>query len=132
MSCLAKRAIVTPAPVVCIIDDDASLLRALSRLLAAAGFIVTAFASAEDFLGDAQRIPPACLVLDIHLGGLSGFELQERLVRQGESIPVVFITAHDEAAARARASRAGAVAYLCKPFDQEALIEAIDRAIGRA
>jgi FixJ family two-component response regulator len=115
--------------VICVIDDDASILRALQRLLVADGFTVEVFHSAEHFL-DAQRATVAdCLVLDVHLGGLSGFELYDRLVAAGTRIPVVFITAFDDTLTRERARRAGAVAYLRKPFDDESLISAIHAAI---
>lgn len=113
-----------------IVDDDASLLRALQRLLRAAGFAVETFQSAEEFLPSERRAGLRCLVLDVHLGGMSGFDLQRRLAGQGEPIPIVFITAHDDAETRERARRAGAVEYLRKPFDEEALIQAIHKAIG--
>ena len=118
--------------VVCVIDDDASLLRALQRLLVAGGFTVEVFPSAEDFLGSERGKTADCLVLDVHLGGLSGFELHDRLVASGTRIPVVFITAHDDAPTRERARRAGAVEYLRKPFDDDSLIGAIQKALGRA
>ena len=89
----------TSSPLVYVIDDDASLLRALRRLLAAGGFRVCTFSSAEDFL-ESSETTPACLVLDVHLGGLSGLDLQERLLASGRRIPVLFITAHDDAVTR--------------------------------
>ena len=115
----------------CVIDDDVSLLRALRRLLDAGGFQVKTFSSAEDFLECSNPRTPGCLVLDVHLGGLSGFELHERLVAAGRRIPVVFITAHDDAATQDRARRAGAVEYLRKPFDDESLIAGINRALSQ-
>jgi two-component system, LuxR family, response regulator FixJ len=130
---------VSPAPhqdersrLVCVIDDDVSLLRALRRLLDVGGFQVKTFSSAEDFLESSSPRIPGCLVLDVHLGGLSGFELHERLVAAGRRIPVVFITAHDDVATRDRACRAGAVDYLRKPFEDELLIAGINRALGPA
>ena len=114
---------------VCVVDDDVSLLRALRRLLDAGGFQVKTYSSAEDFLDCRNPRTPGCLVLDVHLGGLSGFELHEQLVAAGRRIPVVFITAHDDAATRDRAHRAGAVDYLRKPFDDESLIAGINRAL---
>ena len=114
---------------VCVVDDDASLLRALQLLLRAAGFPVVAFGSAEEFLLAVQADPPRCLVLDVHLGRLSGFELHERLTAAGLSIPTIFITAHDDAPTRERARRAGAVGYLRKPFDDNALIASVERAL---
>ena len=119
------------APLVYVIDDDPSLLRALRRLLGAGGFRVCTFSSAEEFL-ESARSTPACLVLDVHLGGLSGLDLHERLLASGRRIPVVFITAHDDAVARERAHRAGAIDYLRKPFNDETLIAGIKRALGDA
>ena len=118
-------------PVVCVVDDDVSLLRALHRLLNAGGFAVSTFSSAEEFLKAPPRRDVACLVLDVHLGGLSGFELHERLVASGQRIPVLFITARDDAPTRERARLAGAVDYLHKPFDDESLLAAVHKAIAR-
>jgi FixJ family two-component response regulator len=118
-------------PLVYVIDDDASLLRALRRLLGAGGFQVCTFSSAEEFL-ESERPTPACLVLDVHLGGLSGLDLQERLIAAGRRIPAVFITAHDDAMTRERARRVGAIDYLRKPFNDESLLAGINRAIGAA
>jgi FixJ family two-component response regulator len=119
-------------PVVCVVDDDVSLLRALQRLLNAGGFGVTTFSSAEEFLRAPGRGNVACLVLDVHLGGLSGFELQERLVASGSRIPVLFITARDDAPTRERARLAGAIDYLRKPFDDELLLAAVHKAIRQS
>jgi FixJ family two-component response regulator len=116
-------------PVVYIVDDDRSLLRALRRLVSAAGFPTEVFTSAEAFLDADRRADCACLVLDVHLGGLNGFELYERLVGRGILIPVIFMTAHDSAATRDRARAAGALAYLPKPFDDHLLLDAIRRAM---
>jgi FixJ family two-component response regulator len=118
-------------PVICVVDDDESLLRALRRLLRASGFRVETLPSAEEFLGSERRADAACLVVDVHLEGLSGLDLQERLVAAGTRIPVVVISARDDSPTRERARRAGAVDYLRKPFDGELLIGAINRAIHR-
>jgi FixJ family two-component response regulator len=120
------------SPVICVVDDDASLLRAVRRLLRSAGFSVETFSSAEAYLESAPRTRADCLVLDVRLDGMSGLDLQERLVAAGSVVPVVFMTAHDDHATRARASRAGGVDYLRKPFDDESLIGAINRAIRKA
>jgi FixJ family two-component response regulator len=119
------------APAIAVIDDDASVRRALERLLRSAGFAVETFASAREFLDEDRRAQMACLVLDIHLPEMSGLELQEHLAASGASTPIVFITAHDDATTRERVRRAGAVAYVRKPFDQDTLIEAIHSAIGQ-
>jgi len=118
------------SPLVCVVDDDTAMLRALRRLIRAAGFCVETFASAEQFLMAPRSRAIDCLVVDIRLGGLSGLDLQEGLASAGSRIPVIFITAHDDAATRERARRSGAVEYLAKPFDEGALIDAIERAIG--
>jgi FixJ family two-component response regulator len=121
---------VRQVPMVCVIDDDESIQRALRRLLSATGFRVETFSSAEEFL-DSEHVRRAdCLVLDVHLGGLSGLDLQARLAKSGAATPVVVITAHDDRPTRARAARVGAVDYLAKPFDDERLIAAIRSAIG--
>jgi FixJ family two-component response regulator len=119
------------APAIAVIDDDASVRRALQRLLQSAGLTVETFATATEFLDADCWAQTACLVLDIHLPGMSGFELAEYLAVSGVPIPMVFITALDDVATRERANRAGAVGYLRKPFDQDMLIEAISRAIGQ-
>ena len=118
--------------VIGVVDDDASILRAVQRLLGSLGFTVKTFGSGEDLLASACLAGIHCLVLDVHLGGLSGFELQERLSEAPVQIPIIFITAHDDPPTRERARRAGAVEYLRKPFDEHALISAIDKALGRS
>jgi FixJ family two-component response regulator len=118
------------APVVCVVDDDDSILRALRRLLDATGFRVETFSSAEAFLESAHRGRADCLVVDVHLGGLSGFDLQERLAAAGEHTPIVIITAHDDQSTCQQARRVGAIEYLRKPFDDDSLIAAIHKAIG--
>jgi FixJ family two-component response regulator len=120
------------APAIAVIDDDASIRRALRRLLQSAGFTVETFATASEFLDADYWAQTACLVLDIHLPGMSGFELQEYLAVSGVPIPIVFITALDDVATREQVNRAGAVGYLRKPFDENTLIEAISRAIRQA
>ena len=118
------------SPMVCVVDDDESILRALRRVLGATGFRVETFSSAEQFLDSEHRDRADCLVLDVHLGGLSGLDLQERLARSGVSTPVIIITAYDDARTRERARRAGVIEYLRKPFDDDSLIDAIHKAIA--
>jgi FixJ family two-component response regulator len=118
-------------PVVFVVDDDAPLRRALLRLLRGVGFAVEAFGTAEDFLAAEHTLSPDCLVLDIHLGTLSGFDLHDRLRAAGLSIPTVFITGHDDAVTRERARRLGAAGYVRKPFEEAALVEAIENALAR-
>ena len=116
---------------ICVVDDDASLRRALQRLLQAVGFKVRTFGSAMDFLAADEEPAPDCLILDIHFGPLSGLDLHERLRASGRQIPTVFITSRDDAATRERARRAGAV-YVRKPLDEASLISAIETAVSRA
>jgi FixJ family two-component response regulator len=116
--------------VVAVVDDEPTMLRAIERLLNAHGFVTRAFASAEAFLaGDTQR-DASCLVLDIHLGGMSGIELRHRLKASGSELPIIFITAVDDEATHQEAMEAGCVACLRKPFPAEMLLGAIDRATG--
>lgn len=114
---------------VAIVDDDASLCKAMSRLLAAAGIDSAMYSSAESFLDSRPGSEPDCLLLDIQLGGMSGFELQQQLAAAGKTTPVIFITAHDEQEIRQQAERSGCVAYLQKSDSGEAVIEAVRRAL---
>ena len=114
----------------CVVDDDAPLRRALGRLLRSVGFSVETFGSAEDYLAAGHTSLPDCLVLDIRLGGLTGFDLHDRLRARGLSIPTVFITGHDDAATRERARRVGAAGYVRKPFNETDLILAIESALA--
>ena len=112
--------------VISIVDDDLSVRRALSRLVRLAGYAVETFASAREFLASAPRGRTACLVLDIHLnGGMSGFDLQERLVADGVTIPTIFITAHGDARTRERVTQSGVAGFLLKPFGDQALLDLI-------
>jgi FixJ family two-component response regulator len=110
--------------VVAVVDDDASVRRSLHRLIRSAGYEVETFASARDFLEWLSRGHAACLVLDIQMHDMTGFELQERL-----AVPVVFITSHDDPVTRARIEKSGAVGHLRKPFDDHEVLGAIRRAL---
>ena len=111
-------------PIIAIVDDDESVRRSLHRLVQAAGYKVKTFASAADFLAWLPHGQAACLVLDVHMNEMTGFELQQRL-----AVPVVFITSHDDAT-RTRIEKSGAVGHLWKPFDEEAVLDVIRRAVG--
>jgi FixJ family two-component response regulator len=115
---------VKDVPVIAIVDDDESVRRSLHRLVQAAGYAVETFASAGDFLAWLPRGRAACLVLDVHMKEMSGFELQQRL-----AVPVIFITSHDDTSTRTRIEKSGAAGHLWKPFDEIAVLEAIRRAI---
>jgi FixJ family two-component response regulator len=121
---------VTNTPVIAIVDDDPSVRRALHRLVRAAGYTVQTFASAHEFLDSLPGRRATCLVLDIHLDGMSGFDLQEHLAADGVGVPVIFITAHDDVPTRERIERSGAAGHLWKPVDEQELLGAIRRAIG--
>ena len=113
-----------------VVDDDPEMSKAVGRLLNAAGFCATTFDSAETFLKTSSTTTAACLILDIHLEGISGFELRRRLKQKGFKAPVIFITAYDDPALRAQARDAGAVAYFTKPFTGKDLVAAINKAIN--
>jgi FixJ family two-component response regulator len=131
-SCVKKgRGIVPQEPVtIYVVDDDESIRRALKRLLGSMGYRVLTFGSAEEFLEFNVGTGEGCLVLDIRLPGITGLELQDKLSSLGSTCPVIFITAHDSPQWRERAEKAGAVAYLKKPFQEQWLIAAIRRACG--
>jgi FixJ family two-component response regulator len=113
-----------------IVEDDPSVRRALRRLLQSAGYGVEAFASASEFLDSPAISHTRCLVLDIQLGDMTGFDLQERLVGRGAAIPIIFITAHDGPATRGRATQLGGAVYLRKPFEKRVLLDAIRKAVA--
>lgn len=119
-----------PIPMISIVDDDAAVGRALQRLLGSAGYRVETFGSAQAFLDSTPSSRTACLILDIYMDDMNGFELQERLAADRLAIPVIFMTAHDDAATRERISRSGTVGYLVKPFDGQTLLDAILRVAG--
>jgi FixJ family two-component response regulator len=110
---------------VLVIDDDTSMLRGLERLLNASGFDTEVFSSAETFLARTCEREAACLLIDIHLGGMSGIELRRRLAASGSAVPVVFMTAFDDDSTRQAAVEAGCVAFLRKPFPARLLMGAI-------
>ena len=112
-----------------IVDDDASIREALKRLMRSVRFEVDAFESAEEFLASARSDDTACLILDLYLPGMNGFELQDRLKTEGSRIPIIFITAHADEVSRQRALKAGAVDLLSKPVRREALFKAIQSAL---
>lgn len=117
---------------IAVVDDDASVRKSLGRLLRGAGFEVETFPSAEEFLARDTACHLDCLVLDISLGGMSGLELRAELVQTGVRIPVVFITAHDDAATLRALQEAPKSPCLRKPFDESLLFEAIGTAMGEA
>jgi FixJ family two-component response regulator len=117
---------------VAVVDDDAEVRMALTRLVASAGFAVETFASGAEFMRSVEDHEPDCLLLDLHMPGMSGFELQVALAAAHQALPVVVITGHDTPDSRGRSLQLGAKAYLSKPVDDDDLLAAIDRAIGHA
>ena len=118
-------------PVVSIVDDDASVRAAASRLVRSLGFVAHTFASATEFLNSAQIAETSCIVADVQMPNMSGLELQDILRSQNRDLPIIFITAFPEESIRTRALSAGAVCFLCKPVDGPTLIEHIRRAVGK-
>ena len=116
--------------IVAVVDDDSSMLGATRDLLEACGFTTRTFASAEEFLDHGAPSQVDCLLLDIHLGGMSGFELRRRLKISGATLPVIFMTALDDDDTRAQAQKVGCVAFLRKPYSARQLVDAIEKAVS--
>jgi FixJ family two-component response regulator len=118
-------------PLIAIVDDDESVLRSLKRLLRACGLAAETFASGRTFLDALPRQVPACVLLDVQMPDLDGWEIQAELTTAGWRVPVIFITAYEDAAAQERAMSTGAVALLRKPMTDQQLLEAIEVAVKR-
>ena len=118
-------------PVVFVVDDDVSVREALEPLIRYAGWQPETFASAQEFLDRPRLTVPSCLVLDVSLPDLNGLDLQKRIVDRTD-MPIIFITGHGDVPMTVRAMKAGAVEFLTKPFDDEALLSAIRNAIERS
>ena len=119
-------------PLIAIVDDDDSLRKSLNNLLRSVGFRTQGFSSAEAFLRSNHIPDTTCLILDVRMPGMSGLDLQRQLGAANWRIPIIFITAHADADARAQALAAGAVDFLYKPFREEELLNAIDTALKRS
>ena len=115
-----------------VIDDDESVRRAFERLLRSADLKVETFASAEEFLRGERQGENACIVVDIRMPGLTGFDLQQNMATRGIQIPVIVISASDDAQTREQARRLGAAAFFRKPIDDQALLDAIWWSISEA
>ena len=118
-------------PLVAVVDDEESVRRALERLFRSAGLETETFASGGAMLEDLDRREPDCVVVDLHMPGMSGFELQQALTAREPRIPVVVLTGHDSPETFERATAAGAAAYLRKPVDGDALLAAVLASCGR-
>jgi FixJ family two-component response regulator len=117
-------------PLLAVVDDDADVRVALTRLVSSAGFAVETFGSGAEFLRSLDDHEPDCLVLDLHMPDMSGFDVQSALAREHRTVAVLVITGHHTPESRARAMQLGAKGYLCKPVDDRVLLEAIELAIG--
>ena len=120
-----EATMVTDKKVVAIVEDDPSMLVGVGRLLRAHGFVTEIYTSAEAFLERSAASDASCLILDIHLGGISGIDLRRRLAAAGSRLPVIFMTAGDSEKIQKEAIEAGCIAYLPKPFPSRQLIDAI-------
>jgi FixJ family two-component response regulator len=120
-----------PEEIVFVVEDDASVRRALGALVRLAGLRVQTFPSAQEFLAFPRPDVPSCLVLDVQLPGLSGLDLQEELAKADVQIPIIFLTGHGDIPMTVRAMKAGALEFFPKPFDDQDLLEAIHEAIKR-
>lgn len=126
------NAVALETPVVHVVDDDDSLRKALARVLNAAGHEVRTYASAAEFLLAREGVLRGCLVLDVRMpGGPSGLELQKALVRQGETLPVIFLTGHGDIPMGVQAIKDGAVDFLTKPVERDSLLDAVSSALAR-
>jgi FixJ family two-component response regulator len=119
------------ARVISIIDDDASVREATARLVRSLGHTAAVFSSAEEYLMSDQGRNSACLITDLHMPGMSGTDLQNRLIAEGRRTPMIFMTAYFEDKVRDRVMRSGASGFLRKPFDDESLIACLDNALGK-
>jgi FixJ family two-component response regulator len=116
-------------PVISIVDDDESVREATKSLVRSLGYKAVTFGSAEEFLESAQVMGTACLITDVQMPGLSGVELQDRLIADGHRMPVIFVTAFPDDRLRGRVLKSGAIGYLPKPFNEDRLIKCIDTAL---
>jgi FixJ family two-component response regulator len=124
--------VTSPEPTVFIVDDDPSVREALTSLIRSVGLRVRPFSSAQEFLAREPHAAPSCLVLDVRLPGVGGFELQRTLSDSGDSIPIIFITGHGDIPMTVRAMKAGAAEFLPKPFRDQELLDAIRNALETA
>jgi len=117
-------------PVISIVDDDASVREATKALVRSLGYAAATFASGEEFLRSDRVDETSCLITDLQMPGMTGIELQRRLIADGRHLPIIFVTAFPEAQARTQALAAGAAAFLRKPLGDETLIACLDEALA--
>jgi FixJ family two-component response regulator len=117
-------------PLIAVVDDDHSVRESLGGLFRSVGFAARGFASAADFLQSGDLPQTDCVILDVRMPGMTGLELQRVLITSHPDVPVIFMTAHDDARTRSQALSGGAVDYLIKPFSEEELLDAVQVALG--
>jgi FixJ family two-component response regulator len=122
----------TKTGIIAIVDDDEALREALKSVMQAGGFLTDTFASAEEFLDSSQRRNTTCLLLDVRLPGMNGIELQRRLLDANSPFPIIFVTAHGDAAIRDLVMKAGAAGFLNKPVRSDTLLKEINAALVKA
>jgi RNA polymerase sigma factor (sigma-70 family) len=123
---------VSESPIVFLVDDDASLRKALTGLISSVGLEVQAFSTPAEFLAYTRPDRPACVILDLRMPGASGLDVQERLAQVGADVPVLFLSGHGDVQVTVRAMKAGAVDFLQKPIHDQALLDAVHHALERA
>jgi FixJ family two-component response regulator len=121
---------VSKLPIIAVIDDDASVRVGTENLLSSLGYTVHTFRSAEEFFRSSLRNDISCVIADVRMPGMSGLELQTQLLKQGQRLPFIFITAFSEEAVRAKALSAGAICLLTKPFNKATLVQCLDAALA--
>ncbi len=117
--------------VVYLVDDDHAFLRSMERLLSAVGYTVRVFSSAQEFFVEQRQGEPECLLLDLRMPGVSGIQLQDRLVEAGDTIPIVFLSGHADLRSGIHAMKSGAIDFLSKPFTEAELFAAVNGALER-
>lgn len=116
---------------ICVVDDNPSVCKALKRLITSVGFKVKTYGSAQEFLDDNPADGTDLLIIDVRMPGMNGLNLQNHLAASGHTIPIVFITAYEDATTKTKAMAAGAVAFLQKPFSEKNLLNAIYKGLGQ-
>ena len=126
---LQNQGSLAEGPLIAVVDDDASFLRSVGRLLRSVGYVAETFSTGREFLSSLSDRRPQCLVADLHMLEMSDPDLQERLAAQGCSVPVIYVAAYDTPQMQERARKLGSCGLLLKPFDNKALLQAIREAI---
>ena len=126
---LSRRDQLPEVPLISIVDDDGFVRESTRLLIRSMGYAAEAFVSAEEYLRSNRAADTACLISDIHMPGMNGADLQDRLIADGHRTPIIFVTAFPDESIRARVLKAGACGFLTKPFSDESLFECLDKAL---